>query len=373
MKLNVKPSGMDENIGVIKKLVSISDQSVTTPTKAIKCSNIKDYSSKEKINEVSKRINLDTLKNFHEKDGFSGTFCRNVRDKFSPDCFNFVFFNLTTNQFPDDEVVDCLGHVLYSASDRIICLPIVQKALLSSPRPSGKSQKIDDKKVNNYLLLQQKVIDAINLKNSKSILGVIPILAPKYTRQIIDLYFENEIFDFVIDAGTANIFNKEPDLRSILGSINDHAKERIEPNKSSLADTYIHAVNLGINNFSADEVSSDDFLSLFAYIDTFGNKFKPRGKFDIKVEPRKKVFLRDIYAYKLLDKLSEKSPFAYLKEEKRYTKITAFNEKEQFDESIKIKTMIGEEDVGQYIKSKGAISESTYKKLEHIFSKIKVD
>ena len=169
MKLKIRPLSRDENIGVIKKSVSISDNSITTPTKAIKYTNIKSYLKEKKINEISKRINLDTLKNFYEKD--AGTFCKKVKDNFLSNCFNFVFFNLIAKKFPDDDLIDTFGRVIYPASDKIICLPYVQKATLSSPTASGKSQRIDPKKVDDYLIFQQKVIDAINFKNSKDILG----------------------------------------------------------------------------------------------------------------------------------------------------------------------------------------------------------
>lgn len=368
MELKIRALDIADDIGVAKKSISLPGSSITTPTKSIKCINIKNYPKEEKINEISKRINLKTLENFHEKEGFSNAFCKNVKNNFLPDCFNFVFFYLIASQVPSDDLTTTLAHVIYPASDKVICLPSVQKGMLMSPTPSGKSQRLDDKKVSNYLHFQEKIIDAVNLKNSKLIMGMIPILPPKYTKQIIDLYFRKGISNFVIDSGTGNIFNKETNLRSILDSINTHAKE----DNRSLADTYIHAINLGINHFSADEVSADDFLSLFAYIDTFGTKFKTRGKFDVKTEPRYKVFLRERYAYKLLDRIPENDPLARMKKERRYTKIIAFNEQQQFAETIKVKEMVGNEKMERYIKSKRAVSEVVYKKLRNIFSKIKI-
>jgi len=367
MKLDVKPIAWDETLGIVKKSISISKSNLITPTKSIRCANISDYKKGCKVNEIAKRISPETIENFHGKDGFSQDFKAKTAKSFDPDCLNIVLFNLIGHQLPDKDLTETLAHVLYSSSDKIICLPAIQKAPIQSPTASGKSMKIDEDKVKRYLEFQEGIINGIRLMNSKPILGIIPLLVPKYTKQIINFYFEKEIFNFIIDANTGNILNKEPDLRSILSSIDDNAKEQ----KSSLADTYIHAVNLGLKHFSADEVSSDDFLSLFAYVDTIGTKFKTRGAFNVKTEPRKKVFLRNRYAYKLLGNVPETNPLSKLKQE-TITKINNYNEQQQFTETTKLKDMIGKERMDDYLKTKGGISQETYGKLESISSKIKI-
>jgi len=373
MAMRAREIKRSEDLPIIKKSISFSDLSVTTPVKGVKSSNLKKYDKAERkesgcmINEISKSLDSSTLEGIYGTEGFSLGMKRDIQDRYSPDSVNFVFFNLKAAKFPDENLTNSLGHVIYSASDKVVCLPTIQMGMLKSPTSTGKSQKIDERKVEDYLLFQQRIIDAVNVKNSKEILGTIPLLVPKYSRRIIDLYINNGIFNYVIDAGTANILNKEPDLRSILDNISRQGKEH----GRSLADTYIHAINLGINHFSADEVSSDDFLSLFAYIDTFGTTFKTRGKFIKGAKPRSKVFLPERYTYRLLDRM----PLDGLPEDVRsggYPKLGLFNEKRQVGEAANIREMIGQERMKSYVKSK-AISEATYGKLENIFSQVKID
>jgi len=373
MTMRAREIKRDEELPIIKKSVSFSNLSIMTPMKGVKSANLKKYDKDDRkgsgcmINEISKHIDSDTLDGIYGTEGFSLGICRDIKERYSPDSVNFVFFNLKGTKFPNENLTNSLGHVLYSASDKVVCLPSIQKAFLLSPSTSGKSQKIDERKIDDYLIFQKRIIDAVNVRNSKEILGIIPLLVPKYTRKIVDLYIENEIFNYVIDAGTANILNKEPDLRSILGHISRQAKEH----KRSLAETYIHAINLGINQFSADEVSADDFLSLFAYIDTFGTTFKTRGNFVKNAKPRSKVFLPDRYTYRLTDKM----PKDDLPEDIKtgaYPKLSLFNEKRQVAEAVNVREMIGQEGMKSYVKSK-AISDVTYGKLANIFSRVKVD
>ena len=373
MTMRAREIKRDEDLPIIKKSVSFSDLSITTPVKGVKSSNLKKYDKEDRkaggcmINEISKSLDSNTLEGIYGTEGFSLGVCRDVKERYSPDSVNFVFFNLKGEKFPNENLTDSLGHVLYSASDKVVCLPSIQKAFLLSPSTSGKSQKIDERKIEDYLLFQKRIIDAVNVKNSKEILGMIPLLVPKYTRKIVDLYIENEIFNFVIDAGTANVLNKEPDLRNILDYISRQAKEH----KRSLADMYIHAINLGVNHFSADEVSADDFLSLFAYIDTFGTTFKTRGGFNKSTKPRSKVFLPNRYTYRLTDKMSQEDLPVDIRVG-GYPKLSIFNEKRQVAEAVNVREMIGEEGMKSYVKSK-AISDATYGKLENIHARVKVD
>ena len=81
------------------------------------------------------------------------------------------------------------------------------------------------------------IIDEIKaVGNSKILIGTIPLLAPKYSRSIVNFYHEYGITAFSIDGNTSDILGHEADFRSILSSINS---------VSPLNKTLIHACNLG--------------------------------------------------------------------------------------------------------------------------------
>lgn len=377
MRLNVAGAEKDENLGIIRKTVKIGDTSLITPSKSTKCLNSIEYAKESKrINEITKSVKEETITNFHEGEEHSQNFVKGTKKYHLDDCLNLTIVNLQTPKLPSTELTKTLADVIYSASDKVVCLPTVKSRsyLIQSVTPGGNSKlTIKDESFQRYIDFQKIVIDEIKNSNSKAILGMVPFVAPKYAIKLIDMYFDNEVFSFVIDANTSNMLNKEPHLRRLLGHIGDKAKEA----GSSISNTYLHAINVGVNNFTADSVSADDFLNFFTYIDVVGTtsktRFMPRaGKPIYPQEPKKKVFMKNKYSYDLADKLPNELPYLDFKKAGSANIVKKYNEKEQFKEAKKISSMIGTPELSKYVQSKKGITEVSWKKINNIFKKVKI-
>lgn len=365
MGIKVNPEVKDEKLGVIEKKVKLGKNKIVTPIKGTKVATTKSIKKGFVINEISKQIKPKTLERLNKDIVYAADFRNKTKKDFLNGVPNILYFDLKLDHFPSETLISTLSHNLYSLSEEVICLPFVKSGLLR-----GRSQ-IMDKKVKNYLKFQDEIIENIKLKNSKSILGVVPIVAPKYTKDIVSFYYKNGINSFVIDSGTSNIWNKEPELRSILTSIDRNARE----DNKTLEDVYIQCVNLGIDQFKAVEIPADDFLSLFAYIDVFGIQFKTRGGSSDdnrpRPKPRKKLFSRNKYTYKIV-KDSALHPLGIKEWPLSYQKRRIFNEKAQFLESQKIHNLIGEgEKLYKYVQSKKAVDNNRIRRLERISKIIK--
>ena len=187
--------------------------------------------------------------------------------------------------------------------------------------------------------------------NSKVLIGTVPLLAPKYSRSIVNFYLEYGINAFSVDGNTSDLLAHEADLRSILATINSGVP---------LSETLIHACNLGYPQFEQEETRADDFLSIFAYIDILGNTFKIRGKPFGK--PRLKEFSRNHYSYKILP--TNACPPNELKNK---------NQIEQLKETHTVQKLIGEERIENYIQQKSKVDEIALNRLKSIAGKIKVN
>lgn len=377
MRLHVAGAEKDENLGIIRKTVKIGDTSIVTPSKGTKYLNSAEYAREPgRINEITKSVKEDTLTNFHEGEEHSQNFVKGTKKYHLDDCLNLTIVNLQTPKLPSTELTKTLADVIYSASDKAVCLPTVKTRSyqIQSVTSGGKPKlTIKDESFQRYIDFQKTVIDEIKNSNSKAILGMVPFVAPKYAIKLIDMYFDNEIYSFVIDANTSNILNREPHLRRLLGHIGDKAKEA----GSSISDTYLHAINVGVNNFTADSVSADDFLNFFTYIDVVGTTSKTRavpqtGKQVYPQEPKKKVFMQNKYSYDLAEKLPNENPYSDFKKDGSSGLVKKYNEKEQFKEAKKISSMIGTPDLNKYVQSKKGITEVSWKKITNIFKKVKV-
>lgn len=369
MQLSVKTIACDEELAIVKKEISIPGRKIHTPYKTLRPTSAATFTAPEAICEISRKINAVTLEQMHKGLDFGSEFSRTLKKKKGTG-MSLVHFNLNVNVLPDEDHAKTLANSLYSVSDGIICLPSVKASVFKSTEPGRKIPKITLENVDRFIKFQGQVIEALKIKNKKAILGNIPLfLPPIATNKIIDFYFKQDITHFVIDANTSDVLNHESDIRSILGRITYNAKER----KETLDDTYLHAINLGINQFEMHEIPADDMLSLFAYIDSFGICFKTRGGSNVpgkpSAPPRKKFFSRAHYLYHILNQATEptlKSMMALSS-----LQLQAQNEKNLYQEALYLKDKIGQEKMAKYVKQKKGVSEITYRKLQNIHDSIK--
>ncbi len=376
MRLLIAGDSRDEHVSIIKKRVKIGDFSFTTPTKSTKYSNRESYSRETKrVNEITRQITPNNLENFYAGEDHAQRFAKGVKKQFLEDCLNIPILNLMSNQLPSGPHTKILGHVLYSSSEKVICLPTVKKSAYCVPGvTSGGNQKqvLNDDSFKHYIDFQKTIIDEIKISNSKEILGIVPFAASRFTSKLLNMYFENDVSHFVIDGNSSNLITGEVNLRSILSTINDNAKQR----GSSLSQTYLHAINLGTNHFTADTIPADDFLNFFTYIDVVGTNTKQKF-FQKKpgyptTEPKKKVFIREKYSYDLAHTLPNSQPYVEFKKSDAVPKIKKYNEQQQYFEAKEVNSNVGRLDMKKHLEAKKGLTEITWKRLNSIFEAIKL-
>jgi hypothetical protein len=345
MQLRVREIERDESLGIMKKDLSVdgffSFESPSKATKFIKPDAFLETNSN--VNEIVKRIDEGVLDSLEE--GASSRISREIGLKFKQDALNLVIFNLTLNRVPSKEKISTLAHHLYASSQATLFLPTVRTTLFK------ENNKIVEKRVQQYLEMMRLIISEIKaVGNSKVLIGTVPLLAPKYSRAIVNFYHENGISAFAIDGNTSDLLTHEADFRSILSSING---------RTPLNEALIYACNLGYPQFEQEETRADDFLSIFAYIDILGGTFKIRGT--PARNPRLKEFSRSHYSYKIL------SPNSYSPNE-----LKNINQLEQLRETRAVQKLVGEERIENYILQKSKVDEIAITRLKSIAGRIKV-
>jgi|WetSurMetagenome_2_1015567.scaffolds.fasta_scaffold19159_5 hypothetical protein len=346
MQLRVREIERDEDLGVLKKRLSVDGFfSFESPSKAIKFIKPDPFlEANSKVKEIVKRIDDNVLSSLEE--GSSSRTTREISLSYQKDSLNLVIFNLIMDKLPSKDKIGTLAHHLYASSQATIFLPTVRTVIFK------ENNKITEKRVQQYLEMMKHLINEIKaVGNSKVIIGTIPLLAPKYSRSIVNFYHEFGINAFSIDGNTSDLLAHEADFRSILSSINGG---------SPLSQTLIHACNLGYPQFEQDETRADDFLSIFAYIDILGGTFKIRGM-PMGGKPRLKEFSRHHYSYKILPPNSCQP-----------NELKNINQGEQLKETHTVQKLIGEERIERYIQQKSKVDEIAINRLKSIAGRIRL-
>lgn len=354
-KIKVREMDRDEELGVIRKEITLPNVIFETPSVSLKNIRRKRYPTTLTVNEVTRRIDQKVI-NILEEEGTT-PFVRRIRSNFLPDKLNLAIFDLRFDSIPSKPSLITLAHTLYASSDTTIFLPTVKSGLLK------KDTRLSIDRIQRYCEMMKFIIEEIeSVGNKKEFIGTIPLIPIKFSRPIIDLYHDKGIKSFAIDAGTKDVLLNEGDFRLILSEIN---------HRSPLEEDFIYACNLGFSQFEEEEIRADDFLSIFAYVDVLGGSFKARGG-GLRMrglKPRPKLFSRDHYSYQIttLPKASE-----IVGEEVSYSSLKDYNRCEQLKESDKVRFLVGEERMKRYLMKKPAVDRLAIKRLESIASKLEM-
>ena len=350
--LKVKEIDRDETLGIIKKEITLTNGvSFTSPSRGIKPVKLDAYlENNTRVKEIVKRITDKDLNSLEE--GSSSKIVKEIKKGYQKNGLNLVIFNLMLDEVPDKNKLTTLAHHLYASSENTVILPTVKSALFK------EDKKFSEKKVLAYQDMMKFIIDEIQaVGNSKAIIGTVPLIAPKYSRSIVNLYHEQGINGFAIDANTSDFILHETDVRSILSSINAGMP---------LNETFIYACNLGYPRFEQNEARADDFLSLFAYVDVMGGTFKvkmlPKKEgTTVKLPVRLKEFSSEHYAYKILPQ-----------DACRADDLKNRNQVEQLKEVNLLQDLIGEEKIETYIQKKPKVDTVAMDRLKSITGNITI-
>lgn len=343
-KIAIRERSKDDDYGVIRKEISVlSSPPFETPTKCIK--NLEDpLPATAQINEVTKRVSLRTIESF--RSGYEQP--KDLRLRCITDKLNLTIFDLMFDSPPSHEIIKSLSSYWYASSENTLFVPTVRAKMLK-----------EDKTWSELRILQcvaflRDLINVTEMKNYKAFIGTIPLLPFRFAKPFVDLYLEKDFNAYAIDVGNRDLLNHIGDLRSILYEIN----ERIPLNE-----VFVYACNLGIPRFEKHAARADDFLSLFAYIDAFGNTFKTKGPFDInmggpKPIPKAKKFLKEDLEYRLL----VDNPLKY----------GSFNQREQVKEADMVRSLVGVEKMQKYLDTKKGVDLTAIKHLGAMVQKVKI-
>ena len=341
----VKEIERDQNLAILKKEISIDNSFFfVSPSKATKPLKYDAFvENNSRIHEIVKRVDgplLDSLET-----GASSRIARDIKSDYRKNKLNLVIFNLTFDKIPDKNKLGTLAQHLYASSDSTVFLPAVRTALFK------ESDKISERRVNEYLEMMKFIVNQIMIGNSKALIGTVPLLAPKYSRPIVKFYLDQGITAFSIDANTSDLLGHEADFRSILSTINEQVP---------LNQTFIHACNLGYPQFEQEETRADDFLSIFAYIDVIGGTFKIRGA-PLTGTPRLKKFVSDDYGYKILPSNTYQP-----------NDLKNINQTEQLKETMKVSSLIDQGDIENYLQQKSKVDDVAITRLKSIARNVKI-
>jgi len=340
-KIAIRELNKDDDYGIIKKeIVVASSPSFETPTKCIK--NLESpLPSTAQINEVTKRVSLRTIESFRS----GGEQPRELLDRGEKGKLNLTIFDLMFDNVPSHEITKSLSSYWYASSEQILFVPTIRAKLLKLDKALSESRILE------CVAFLRDLINITEMRNYKAFMGTIPLLPFKFSKPFIDLYLEKGFNTYAIDVGNRDLLNHIGDLRSILYEIN----EQIPLNR-----VFIYACNLGIPRFEEYTARADDFLSLFAYIDAFGNTFKTKGGGEIKGRPipKAKKFLKEDLAYRLL----LDNPLKY----------GSFNQREQVKEADTVRSLVGIEKMQKYLETKKGVDPTAIKHLGIMMEKVKI-
>ena len=348
----------DDELGVVKKGISSYDGafSFEGPIVSQRVNKYDPDSQKVKVNEVVRHIDDEVVSSIATR----GTkpFSYAVGYEWLPDRFNLTIFNLKYSSVPDEETTKIIAHALHSSSQYAIMLPAVKTSLLQEKKVGRKTPVLSKKKIESYTAMMKLFMDEIEVfGNRKEIIGTIPLVPFGFVRPIIDLYLSRKIRAFAIDANYKDIMGNIGDFTLILSRINSQIP---------LDETLIFACNAGIPHFEQNESVSDDFLSVFAYVDVLGCTFKPRGGTG---EPRAKVFSRDKYAYNLFRYPEVSRQFG---KPMNYISLRNYNRAEQLKETLKVRNLLGVEKMKKYLQTKSAVDQTLVRRLESVAQSVRV-
>ena len=351
----------EEEIGVAKKKISASDNSFSFEGPVVTQKVFPFDTDNNKVNEIVQHINPKRVKTLESNkiQDFTNDIKKN--NYFCPNKLNITIFDLQYDVMPDEDTIRLIAQALHGASEKAVFLPAIQKSLVQSIPKGRKCANWDENKFLSYKNMLKVMVEEIKMHNGKEIVGMVPFFLPiKYQRQVLDYYFTEGVRTFAIDANFSDLMNNEEDLCFTLS--------KIKKGVDGLEKTVIYAFNTGIGYYDKEEVVSDDFLSIFAYVDVLGSTFKVRGGGGGSGPLKGRVFSSEKYSYDTMFEPDLKMKFG---NNVNSLTIKTSNRSEQSKETTKIRPLVEEHRIKPYLATKSAVvKRESIKRLESIAKKV---
>jgi len=359
---DAKILNQDEKMLFVHKSIRVKDATFESPIKAITGKNLLDIDINYRyfISEVYRVLRKETLSNMVSDEYSARIFNQKLRQEivrarnFGARIVLFIpalqYMNLT-----DNELSFIVDTQTYSDFDFYVVPTVLRISKLLKP---GGGYKIDD-----YFDLIKRYLDIVKSYDIKPVMGMIPITIPyQYISNLVEFYLRMEVDAFCIDFGGRVPLNL---LQSV--SLIHRLLKRNE------IETYIHATNVNIGKPSkrSKVIIAKDILALGIGLDSIGDNHIPIGgewrtEFD---EWNLRLFNKEKYGYHRVSNIDElesifpsdskirKSDLLYGPIHRRLKFQNIFNYEQIGLETDRLKKMIKEQNVVNYIKQKEYVKE----------------
>ncbi len=372
-----------------KREIRVGKNKIETPIKAIDLSKVIKFNLPDKIrglNYIYRKIG-DTKKigqtwiediKYNPKKESDFTYKNNMLlNKSNEKDINLFFLEYEGRNFPTGQDLGLITNKIHKNST-ITSFPIISN--LRKRINEGKQKAFE-----KYMDFVNECFNEISNLNYNPIMGMVPILTPTYTENLIDYYLNKDINAFCLDFDGRTPSSTSDNITAMLKVIKNY--------DGDLDEVFITSINLneGRAGKKAEVIFAKDILSYGFGIDSFGEKHKRLGfkpnppklpSSSIMVEQginKLRLFNKNDYGYYksgtlALEKMYPKDsiiPLDILKnslmKSKKDNEIqNIFNIEQQGLEALNIKELISEQEITKYIEGKKFVKSEDLKKMKRV-------
>jgi len=357
--------------------VKIGSKSVITPAKAIdirkNITGINLNPSIKGINEVYrifKSASINIAQTTSRELEINNEINRLFRKYSSDEQVNICFVEFEEKKLPTDDEIEYLTNLAYVHSD-ITPLPLV-------PRVAKAVTTDNFDEYNNFV---KKAIETIEVLNNKPIMGIIPMPIPSiFIPFLLDTYISNGVTALCLDFQGSTVGSSLTKIRALIKTMK---KQKL------LEESFIYSLNLGAGKLpkSKEVVPAKDILSFGYGFDTLGGQHvrkrlppEVRAKIlSVKniFETSLRLFNKNDYGYyratkkEIIEEIYPPDsgiPLGLLERPKALRNVDKlFNQEQQGLESVKLRTIIKEENtLLDYLGKKEFVGTNDIKILHNI-------
>nr|MDO8079347.1 hypothetical protein [Candidatus Freyarchaeota archaeon] len=370
-ELKVKAINVDSDT-IYKTLeIKIGTKSLITPVKSLDLTkfipNVELDVKIKGINEIYKKLDEEKAKKMISDTNEQGRFNYSIMSSASKANQNKEI-NLCiidySGRYPSGRVLEFVADTVYGYSD-IVPVPIISDI-------GDRIKTAED--LDSYLKFLKNFLQNIGI-HRKPVMGLIPPIAFLFVPDLINFYIKNGINAFYFDFDGKNPISLRQNITATLRNIE---------NENLLGKSFIHAINVNIGRSirKADVIPAKDILGFGFGIDSLGGKHKPlkipKDYFERIPDSEKRklrLFNKEDYGYYKIEDLSQikkivpkdsaiKIDNFSEKNLKKLKKVQSlFNMEQQGLESLRLREIIKENEVGRYLEKKKYIKNEDIKKM----------
>ena len=184
-RIKVREINRDEELGVIRKEITLPNVMFETPSVSLKNVRQKVYPTTLPVNEVIRRVDQKVI-NALEEEGTT-PFVRRIRSYFLPDKLNLAIFDFRFDSFPGRSSLITLAQTLHASSEFTIFLPTVKSGLLK------EGTRLSIERVQQYTEMMRFVIDEAFDASSSTSFFVVSIWESRRASKSDILFFSRTI------------------------------------------------------------------------------------------------------------------------------------------------------------------------------------